>query len=293
MRWDELTINTSYLASEAVATILHEFTDGFTISNTGRGLVYQAWLPEDNRLESRVEDLRQRFANLPAELLEDGEPTVERGWINEEDWAEAWKAYWHPLRLGRRLVIKPTWQPWPPPGQPELAREDDILIELDPGMAFGTGTHATTAQCLAALEDYLQPGARVIDLGSGSGILTVACLKLGASKVLAVDADPLSVQATNANCQLNRVSGCQAVEQRGLTGVEGQWDVVVANISYQIIKQEIPLVKERLKPGGLFISSGYFVGYEEEIVNQLQDTGFEILRSDEHEQWSCVTARLR
>ena len=286
-----MTINTSYLASEAVATILHEFTDGFTISNTGRGLVYQAWLPEDNRLESRVEDLRQRFANLPAELLEDGEPTVERGWINEEDWAEAWKAYWQPTRVGQRLVIKPSWRDWPPADQPELAGPDDLVIELDPGMAFGTGAHATTTLCLEALERVIHGGERLVDLGCGTGILSIGALMLGAAEATAIDNDPLATEATKENCRRNGVTGCRVLLQDTLQGVEPGQDLVVANISLPIVMSVAPAAKELLKPGGLFICSGFYGARREELAEALQKAGLTVEQFEERESWGCMIAR--
>jgi ribosomal protein L11 methyltransferase len=211
--------------------------------------------------------------------------------VDEEDWAEAWKAYWKPVRIGRRVVIKPSWQVWPPEDQPDAAAADDIVIELDPGMAFGTGAHSTTALCLRALEDFVEPGMEMVDVGCGSGILTVAGLKLGAKSVLAIDTDPLAVEATARNCEANGVTGCNVIRQEGLRDTHGQFDLIVANISYNIIKLEAPLAPERLKPGGLLLGSGFYIGYQDEIIKMMSDLGFEIVRADEHDMWSCVIGR--
>lgn len=291
MRWNELSILSPYLASEAVSVVLQEIAGGFTYRNTGHGVLYRAWLPETEQLEEQVENLLARLASQPAELLEEGLPTVNRGWIDEEDWSEAWKAYWNPMRIGRRLVIKPSWQDWPPADQPDLATPEDIIIELDPGMAFGTGTHATTSLCLATLEDYVQPGMHLVDLGCGSGILTIAALKLGAADVLAIDNDPLAVQATADNCRRNGVEGCNVLLQKGIADSQGQWDMIIANISQKIIKLEASHIASRLKPGGLAICSGFYIGWDEEIQQLLRSLGLQIVRSTELEMWSCVVAR--
>lgn len=291
MRWSELTIQSSNLAAEAVGAILQDVAGGFTVRTATHTTVFRAWLPENEYLEAALEGLRQRFADLPPELLEEGTPTVQRTWVDEQDWAEAWKAYWKPVRIGRRLVIKPSWQAWPPEDQPEAAKPDDIVIELDPGMAFGTGAHATTALCLAALEDFVQPGMEMVDLGCGSGILTVAALKLGAKSVLAIDTDPLAVEATAKNCDANGVSGYTVALQEGLSETHGQFDLIVGNISYKIIKLEAPLTPERLKPGGLFICSGFYIGWEDDLIQTLKDLSFEIVRADEHDMWCCLVGR--
>lgn len=288
-----MTIQSTNLASEAVGAILQELAGGFTVRNTSQTAVFRAWLPENETLEAAVEDLRQRFANLPPELLEEGVPTVARTWVDEQDWAEAWKAYWKPVRIGRRLVIKPSWMAWPPEDQPDAAKPDDIIIELDPGMAFGTGAHSTTALCLAALEDFVEPGMEMVDLGCGSGILTVAALKLGAKSVLAIDTDPLAVEATGRNCEANGVTGYTVAQQAGISETHGQFDLIVGNISHKIIKSESPLIPERLKSGGLYIASGFYIGWEDDIVQQFTDLGFEIVRADEFDMWCCVTGRKK
>lgn len=286
-----MTIQTSYLAAEAVGAIMQEAAGGFTIRNTSQGVILRAWLPGDESLDPQIDALRARFAALPDELLEDGLPTIELSWVDEENWAESWKSHWRAVRLGRRIVVKPSWQPWPPEDQPDAAQADDIVVELDPGMAFGTGAHATTALCLGALEDYVEPGMEIVDLGCGSGILTVAALKLGAKSVLAIDTDILAVEATERNCEINGVTGCTVLQQEGIGATHGQFDLIVGNISQKIVKLEAPLIPERLRPGGIFIASGFYVGYEDDIVEALRDTGFEVIRTIERDMWACVIGR--
>ena len=285
--------------------ILQDIAGGFASQDLPEGMILWAWLPDDARLAECAQKLRERLAALPDELLEEGVPTLSERTVDEEDWAEAWKAYWHPQRVGERLVIKPTWRDWPPADQPDLARSDDLVIELDPGMAFGTGAHATTVLCLEALERALRQachpeeppqaatkdlGCRVLDLGCGSGILSIAALKLGGAAALPIDTDPLAIAATAENCARNGVR-CEPLLQAGLDGVGGAWDIVVANISLPIILQAAPRVAELLTPGGLFICSGFYATRAEEIVAVLTPLGFELVGVEEREYWGCLVAR--
>jgi len=291
MQWRELTLRCSTLAAEAVAAILQEVAGGFASQDTPESLILWAWLPEDQRLAERVQALGSRLDALPEELLEEGRPELSARTVDDEDWAEAWKAYWHPTRVGQRLVIKPTWRSWPPTDQPDAARSDDIMIELDPGMAFGTGAHATTTLCLEALESTIRCGAKVIDLGCGSGILSIAALKLGAAEALAIDNDPLATQATADNCDRNDVAGCRVLLQDSLDGVAPGWDIIVANISLPIVTAVAPRVAELLRPGGRFICSGFYAQRQEELAAALRAAGLTVESLHERESWGCMTAR--
>lgn len=272
--------------------VLHEYTNGVVVEDTASGKRCRCYLADNTALASTLEEIRSRLDNLPPDLLADGVPTMAGDWLEEEDWAHAWKAYFKPLRIGQRLVIKPTWQPWPPEDNPAAARDDDVILELDPGMAFGTGAHPTTRLCLAALEEHLRPGMRVLDLGCGSGILTIAAGKLGAGAIVSIDVDPLATEATLANCERNGVTA-EVRQAAGLSAVTETFDVVVANISAAIIKQETPLVPARLASGGLFISSGYFEGWDDEITALLEANGFMLLAERTEELWGCLHARKR
>jgi len=325
MQWRELTILCPNPAAEAVLAILQDLAGGCASQDTPEGAILWAWLPEDGRLPGRRAELAARLAALPDELLEEGRPDLSERTVDDEDWAEAWKAYWHPTRVGRRLVIKPTWRAWPPADQPDTARPDDLIIELDPGMAFGTGAHATTVLCLEALEEALTPqpplplrrsastgerahgggaeavrpsppgrgagGEGVLDLGCGSGILSIAAVKLGAAEALAIDADPLATQATAENCARNGVTGCRVLLQDSLDGVAPGWDIMVANISLAIAIAAAPRAAELLKPGGLMICSGFYAARRDELAEALQAAGLQIEDIRERESWGCMTAR--
>jgi ribosomal protein L11 methyltransferase len=224
--------------------------------------------------------------------LSDGPLTVEQQVVCEEDWAHAWKQFYHPLRVGRRLVIKPTWEPWPPADDPSAARDDDVVIELDPQMAFGTGSHPSTQLCLLALEDLVIPGARVLDVGCGSGILSLAAAQLGASQVIAVDVDPVAVQTACSNSAASSVAERIIVRLGSLDAVpEHDFDVIVANINVPVICQIAADCLARLKTPGYLIAAGIVDTYLPAPLQALQAAGFLIPDVRHQEGWACIIAR--
>ena len=170
--------------------------------------------------------------------------------LEEEDWQNGWKQYYKPLRIGSRVLIKPSWE--------EVeAKENEVIVELDPGMAFGTGTHETTHMCVLLLEKYLSPDKTVLDIGTGSGILAITCGKLGAKSVQGTDIDPLAVKIARENVELNGLSDkIQVAEGDLVDAVSGTYDIVVANIIADIIKVLAPQVPPFMKEDGIFIASG-------------------------------------
>jgi ribosomal protein L11 methyltransferase len=211
--------------------------------------------------------------------------------VREEDWAEAWKQHYHPLRLGRRLYVCPQWV------TPADQRPDDVLLVLDPGMAFGTGTHPTTQLCLIALEELLaeQPALDVLDLGCGSGILGIAALKLGAAHVLALDTDPLAVEATQQNAAHNGVSDRLTVQQGSLDVLRStahHFDLLLVNILAKVI---IALCAEGLgevlRAGGTGIFSGIIEEQADEVEAALRGAGLEPYRRRTLGDWVAIEAR--
>ena len=200
--------------------------------------------------------------------------------VHEADWAEAWKAHFPVLRVGRRLVIRPTWRR-------HRRQPDDVVLALDPGMAFGTGLHPTTRLCLAGVEALadrgLLAGARVLDVGCGSGILAIAAAKLGAAEVLGVDTDPIAIEATDANAARNRVGGGsrgrRSVVRSGVGSLpsgEPPFDVVLANLIAGLLVTLAPLLRDELRPGGVFLASGIFIDREPDVRAAFESVGISV-----------------
>ncbi len=204
--------------------------------------------------------------------------------INEEDWQNNWKQYYKPTRVGKNLVIVPLWENYPPDSK-------DIVIKMDPGMAFGTGTHATTRLCLELLEDCVRPGARILDLGCGSGILAVCAALLGASRAEGVDIDPLAVKTARENALLNGVKERTHFMEGDLTEkTKGrhQYDIICANIVADVILRLCPKITQYLKPDGIFIASGIIKERSQQVADALRQNGLDIKRILEEEDWVAL-----
>lgn len=244
------------------------------------------------------DSLRERIREIESYLVEKGQaydgfqfkaPTVAR--ITEEDWSSNWKDHFKPLRIGNHLVIKPTWETFP-------ATDDDIIMELDPGMAFGTGTHPTTMLCLSILEGifsgrdasgrpHKKPRA-VLDVGTGSGILSIAAALLGAETVKAVDIDPDAVRVATENCTLNNVTHLVSVSDTPLHMVTGSFDVILANILAEELVRLAPELVRRISQGGFLILSGILTDKEDLVVGGFTSLDVSLTRIAREEEWSCI-----
>lgn len=206
--------------------------------------------------------------------------------IDEQDWAESWKAFFWPRKVTRRLVVKPTWRRY-------TSRPGEIVIELDPGMAFGTGTHPTTTLCLAMIEKYLPPRGTFLDVGCGSGILMIAAAKLEASRVWGVDIDEVAVAVTRQNLRLNGVepSRCRVITAGLGDAVRGPFALVASNILSEVIVGLTGDVRRVLAPDGVWIASGITVEKRSAVVTALKTAGFSILDVRRRESWVAIAAR--
>ncbi|MBP5274567.1 MAG: 50S ribosomal protein L11 methyltransferase, partial [Abditibacteriota bacterium] len=204
--------------------------------------------------------------------------------IEEEDWANSWKRFYKPFRLGC-FVIKPSWEPY-------SAEEDEKIIELDPGMAFGTGQHATTALCLGAVEDYVRPGDTVIDAGTGSGILTLAAHLIGATEIHAFDCDTVAVKTANQNFEAH---GMDVRAERAFDAghISVQADVVLANIIASVILYMADSLAEKTKPGGVLAASGIIMSRDREVFEALTARGFEMLEKRTQKEWVCYIMKKK
>ena len=301
--WLELAVEADIEAVEAVSEILGRVAPGgtsvepaFELVDDGLGARVDPGRPATVRayLPARDPAAAERLAAGVAESLGHLQAfglrpigDLRTRLVHEADWAEAWKAHFPVLRVGRRLVIRPTWR--------RHRREpDDVVLALDPGMAFGTGLHPTTRLCLAALEALsdrgVVTGARVLDVGCGSGILAIAALKLGAASALGVDTDPIAVEATVANARRNAVARRLRAREGSLPSGETAFDVVLANLIAGVLVPLAPALRDELRPGGTLLASGIFVDRETEVRNALEAAGMAIVDRRAEGDWVSLEA---
>lgn len=248
-------------------------------------IVIKAYFPEGEELEEKIRLVRENIETNP--MKEHGESygqvtTVE---IHEKDWEEAWKKYYKPIKIGENMVIKPTWEEYE-------TNQEEIIIELDPGMAFGTGTHETTVLCMKALEKFVKSGDMVYDIGTGSGILSIAAAKLGAKEVVAVDLDPVCVKVAKDNIKLNGVDSIVKVKKGDLLQVvTGKADLIVSNIIAEIIVNMCKSIDDYLIEGGIFIASGIITSKIEMVERAIEEKGFKILEINKMEDWASIISQ--
>ncbi|CAI8017858.1 Ribosomal protein L11 methyltransferase [Geodia barretti] len=228
---------------------------------------------------------RQRFSHIEvgvklAGILQPlGELTV-TSLDNDADWQNSWKEHFTLLRIGKRLVVKPSWIDY-------VTEENDVLIELDPGLAFGTGYHPTTYTCLESMEQLVRPGFMVLDLGCGSGILTIAAVKLGAAGVVALDIDPQAVQASRQNFRRTGIKNKVQLDQ----APAGSFDLAVANISSRGIRERARDILPALKPGGTLIASGIIDEQQADTEEALLEAGYTSIKIWPREDWVSITCK--
>ncbi|WP_413362802.1 50S ribosomal protein L11 methyltransferase [Lysinibacillus sp. 3P01SB] len=310
MKWTELSILTTNEAVEAVSNILHEAgASGVVIEDSKEltkeridqfgeiyalnpedfpknGVVVKAYLSATSFLAETVEEIKLAIANLVNFDINIGENILTLCEVDEEDWATAWKQYYHPVKISERFTIVPTWEEYKP------VSTDELIIELDPGMAFGTGTHPTTVMCLQALENVVSKHDTVIDVGTGSGVLSIGAAMLGAEKVHALDLDEVAVTAARENVELNKVDDVVRVFHGNLLDtVKEPADVVVANILAEIIVTFTDDAYSIVKPGGVYVTSGIIGAKKDEVKEALENSGFTIEEVLMMEDWVAIIAR--
>lgn len=204
--------------------------------------------------------------------------------IDEQDWAEAWKEYFWPQKITETIVVKPSWRTY-------TAEPGDIILEIDPGMAFGTGTHPTTALCIRMIQSHLKSGDTFLDVGTGSGILMIAAAKLGAGVICGVDNDEVAVAVAQKNLRANHIGHFSLSTDNLVAGVDRRFDVVSANILAEVILDLLPDVDAVLTEKGVFICSGIITAKRDSVRSGLNEKGFEVIQVLEKEGWVAIAAR--
>ncbi|OIK13106.1 50S ribosomal protein L11 methyltransferase [Bacillus sp. MUM 13] len=310
MKWSELTIHTTNEAVEPVSNILHEAgASGVVIEDPAdlvkerenvfgeiyqlnpadypqEGVILKAYLPVNSFLGETVEEIKDAINNLLLFDIDLGRNSISISEVNEEEWATAWKKYYNPVKISERFTIVPTWEEYTP------VKSDELIIELDPGMAFGTGTHPTTVMCIQALERTVKHNDVVVDVGTGSGVLSIAAAMLEAQKVQALDLDIVAVTSAKLNVKLNKVQDIVSVTQNNLLdGVDEAADVVVANILAEVIIRFTDDVAKAVKPGGYFIASGIIQAKKQDVKDAISASGFTIEETILMEDWVALIAK--
>lgn len=247
----------------------------------------KGYLREDDTFHDKLQYIKDRLQDICDNDvgLNMGSCEIALSSIKDEDWANSWKKYFKPKKVGNRIVVKPTWEDY-------LPNEDEIVVEIDPGMAFGTGTHETTILCMRMLEKYVAPSYRVLDIGCGSGILAITSVLLGAERAVAIDIDEKAVHIARENSKQNGISDkIDIIHGNLLDDVEGQFDIIVANIVSDVIIELSRSVAPFLDKNGLFIVSGIILERLDEVKAALKDNGFHEVESVTLGEWVVVVSR--
>lgn len=310
MKWTELSILTTHEAVDAVTNILHEAgASGVVIEDSKEldkeridkfgeiyalnpedfpktGVIVKAYLSASSFLAETIEEIKLAIANLVNFDINIGENVLTLCEVDEEDWSTAWKQYYHPVKISERFTIVPTWEDYKP------VSTDELIIELDPGMAFGTGTHPTTVMCLQALEKVVHHDHTVVDVGTGSGVLSIGAAMLGAKSVHALDLDEVAVNAARENVELNKMSDIVEVFHGNLLDtVKEPADIVVANILAEIIMSFTDDAFSIVKPGGIYVTSGIIGAKKDDVKAALEKAGFVIEEVLMMEDWVAIISR--
>ncbi len=308
MKWAEISIRTTHEATELIAEIFHDLgASGVVIEdpelvNTYRNsgiwdytdipeatntevVTVKAYLPMDEELDDKLRAFEKEVDALAVHNIDKGTGDISCSEIQDEDWANNWKTYFHTEKIGDIIVIKPSWEEY-------TASPDDIVIELDPGMAFGTGTHPTTSMCIRILEEIVTGGMKIFDVGTGSGVLAIAAAKLGATEVTAVDFDPVAVTVASENVAINHANSIISVGRGDLLkGVEGKADIVIANIIADIIILLLDDIPNKLKIGGTMIASGIIADRLGDVTEAVIAHGLLVDRVLEEGGWAAMVIR--
>ena len=297
MHWLELTVQTHPEAVESVSELLNRYTTGGVAIEepielvdegqeyrvlTGQPVKVHAYLPIDGKEEAARQQVAEglwHLSSLGPQYVGDLQTRI----VHEEDWANAWKDYYHVTHIGQRLVIRPSWREY-------LPENNEVVLELDPGMAFGTGLHPTTRMCLEQIEQRMRPDMHVLDVGTGSGILALAAAKLGAANVHCIDNSNVAVESAFANAEMNHMSDrvnivFGVLDETEASRLSGQYDLVLANIIARVIGSIASNLAQVLAPDGILITSGIIEDRRHEAEKPLLATGLKLIDQVMIDDW--------
>ncbi len=311
MNWIEIAIKTTSEGTDAIANVFYEAgINGVIIEDPNdiesfkgekpdwvyideslsyghNEVIVKGYLPDNSSTRDSIHFIREKLNWLLKQDLgiDIGKGTLELSNVKEEDWANNWKKYFKPKKVGEQIVIKPSWEEYSP-------TQDEIILELDPGMAFGTGTHETTILCIQALENYVNKDTRLLDVGCGTGILAIAGLLLGAKNAVAVDLDLDAVRITEENAVRNNVQdSIKVIHGNLMDKVDGKFNVIVANIIADAIIEISKDIKEYLMSEGVFIASGIILDRVKDVEKAIKEAGLTIIDINTMGEWAVVVSR--
>lgn len=290
MEWTKLVVETTNESIEAVTNLLMENDAGGVQIDDSYGdddVKIITYFPETINVVEKVPELEMKIRSLKDFGLNPGKAKISLDNVDDDSWRDVWKKYYHPVRVTRYLTIVPSWENY------ETQSENENVIRLDPGRAFGTGTHPTTSLALLALEKSVRGGEHMIDVGTGSGVLSIAAKYLGVGQIEAYDIDNEAIKATKENVELNPIAKDIKIDTNSLLDrIDTKADLIVANILAEIIVPLIPQAKNNLAVGGKFITSGIIKDKKELIVDQLENNGFIIDEILNKKDWYAIIAHV-
>lgn len=313
MKWYEIRISTTDEASDAVSEMLTsmgaggvaikdpfdirkellkpdtlDYADEEFFESLGEDVIIQAYFQDGWDIEDLLRQVNDGLKNI-AQFLEVGKGLEGYGEVDDEDWSTAWKKYYKPFKLTGRIVIKPTWEDY-------TAGDEEIIVEMDPGMAFGTGTHETTQMCSLLLDKYMKAGGKVLDIGCGTGILSIIAAKLGAEKVEAIDIDEVAAKVARENIEINRESDKINVFRGVLSDIDrgnNKYDIIVANIIANVIIDLAAFIPYYFKKDSLFITSGIIKERKQDVLDACANNGLSCIEALEMGEWVAMVFKCQ
>ena len=310
MEWAEVGFRTTHEAVDAVSSLFEEagasgtviedpalindyihsglwdYTDIPEQKDTSVVTV-KAYFAADDSLDKKLASIRAGLDEIAARGVDTKPAEFSVTRVQDEDWANSWKAYFHTDKVGERVVIQPSWEEYEP-------KEGEVVLRLDPGAAFGTGTHPTTAMCLRAMEKLIKPGMTVFDVGTGSGVLAIAAAKLGAKEVRAVDYDATAVRVARENIEANGVADVVSTAESDLfSAIPGRAGLVTANLIADLVIRLLPDLGAHLETGGALLASGIIESRAQEVREAAETAGFFVAEDHEEKEWHAMVIRRR